>query len=212
MVDGEVRENHFQVIKFKYVKGRERFYLNEAIHTLWQLIAVEEGAFTYEINRSMGTAVMGDLILCPPQELFRREIISCLTFYYFEFVVSSKYGEELLNSLNAPSVKITIHDLDRLRTTFQFLKWLEQDATPVADFYRGSLLVDMLQQHQMESLIPKFKHAKQEDPIISKVMERMNNHPEEAIQFQQIARSLQMSQSMFTSRFQKGSEFRPCNI
>jgi AraC family transcriptional regulator len=197
------RVNHVQVIKFNYVKARERFFLNEAIYTTWVLFAVEEGAFTYEIGGSAGIAVMGDLILCPTQVLFRREVISSLSFHYFEFEVSSSYGEELLNSLNARTVKITIRDLDRLRTTFQFLKMLEQDVTPLADYYRGALLTDMLQQHQMESIIPEFKRSKYEDTVISNVVEMIHSKPEAAIKFQHIAKNLQMSQSMLTARFQK---------
>ncbi|MGM1019496.1 MAG: hypothetical protein ACQEXV_02850 [Bacillota bacterium] len=68
-----------------YWKRKESFQLAFDTDAHWIAYVIEEGKFAYTIKEHRGQANAGSLILCPPEEVFHRKILTPLSFHFFRF-------------------------------------------------------------------------------------------------------------------------------
>lgn len=102
-----------------YWERISQFQLTEDTYPSWVLFAVTEGSFHYRIGKDQGIARFGDIVLCPPQTVFKRRVIETLSFHFFRFNWSDADNEPFISL--AASCKLTVRDLNRLASNFDVL-------------------------------------------------------------------------------------------
>jgi AraC-like DNA-binding protein len=104
---------------FTYWESKDKFQMYEDIYTEWVIFAIEEGAFYYEIGNEKGMATFGDLVICPPDTVFRRVIVTPLTFYFFWLNWTEGPGS---GDTAIPAGKISILNTARLAHNYAAMK------------------------------------------------------------------------------------------
>ena len=105
---------------FTYWESKDKFQMYEDIYTEWVIFAIEEGAFYYEIGNEKGMATFGDLVICPPDTVFRRVIVTPLTFYFFWLNWTEGPGSG--DTAIIPAGKISILNTARLAHNYAAMK------------------------------------------------------------------------------------------
>lgn len=114
-------------------RQKRAFQLAEDTYADWVLFAVTEGRFRYGIGAARGEAGFGDLVFCPPQTTFHREVIDPVSFHFYTFRWSSLDGRVLNETSGpepAPCGKISIRDHNRLSSTYFYLQQQLADGLP----------------------------------------------------------------------------------
>ncbi|WP_246578230.1 hypothetical protein [Clostridium frigoris] len=119
---------------------KKHFSLDEDIDSSWILYAIEDGEYDYEILTHKGIGKFGDIIICPPGSIFKRKVISSLTFHVIKFSVTTK-----TNQHSFPIGKISISDLKRLNNTYYYLKLYSHNNNNIElTEYKSSLISDII--------------------------------------------------------------------
>lgn len=63
--------------------------MDEDIDSNWVLYAIEDGECSYEVESHKGKGKFGDIVICPPGIIFKREVITTLTFHFINFSINS---------------------------------------------------------------------------------------------------------------------------
>ncbi len=198
-----------------YWHRKKQFLLAEDRYPEWVAIAVEEGAFAYEIGQERGTASFGDLVLCPPHTPFRRTVLSELSFHFFLFHwedVSGNPIDAIDGHFPALPVKIGIRDTDRLRSDYSYLK-TASDAADMPDrknFFFNDIWA--LYALEMESKAAASGKQEKENPLMDKAAAYIRQHAFEKISLKQLASSLGLSPVQFSRNFQSCFHLKPMDF
>ncbi|MBD2845957.1 helix-turn-helix transcriptional regulator [Paenibacillus sp. IB182496] len=167
------------------------------------LLTVESGRFTYAIGDERGEAGFGDLIFCPPGVPFRRRALSPIRFHHFQFDWTEQ--EAGGGQRRHPPAKVTVSDPLRLKSTFAYLRRLQENRT-VPDLqphlYRDRLVADLLLQCELDRVLAEATRSPA-DPLMRRVREEIDAHAlEPGYTLRQTARRLRLDPSRLTRRFQ----------
>ena len=92
-------------------------------------------------------AKFGDIIICPPGSIFKRKVISSLTFHVIKFSITTKIGLKFF-----PIEKIFVSDLKRLNNTYYYLKLYSHNNNNIElTQYKSSLVSDIIKLYYIES-------------------------------------------------------------
>lgn len=124
-----------------YWEKKRSFQLHEDTYEDWVAFIVEHGEFRYRIREQQDTATFGDIVLCPPHTVFKREVISPLTFYYvlFECIGQKDVG----SPTSLPWGKIQLSALDRLRDNLALMGGRQSELPSLHQAYRQHLFTDL---------------------------------------------------------------------
>lgn len=206
-----------KLLSHMYWKEKVAFQLHEDANEFWVLFAVENGSFSYQIQEQEGTASFGDLIVCPPGVIFRREVIQPLSFHVLLLDWVDEAGCPLSTSNSMPSGKQTIHDLHRLSSNYAYLKkWFQHEST-VASSLRQHVLTDlwMLVVEEAYSASPASASPwtstgpSSRDPLIEEAAQRLQAQAGSTCILKDIASELGLTQVQFTRRFKKSTGILP---
>lgn len=107
-----------------YWKDKQQFVKPVDNLVYWTMVAVEEGTFNFTINHHSGVATAGDVVVCPPNTDFYREMESPLTFFYITFFhsahnVEADLVQRLLRDLFA--YRFSPAEKDRLLNNYRMM-------------------------------------------------------------------------------------------
>ncbi|TNJ62869.1 helix-turn-helix transcriptional regulator [Paenibacillus hemerocallicola] len=186
--------------------NKSQFEKAEDQSPLWVLFVVGSGSFRFEIGKREGIAEKGDLVLCPPDVVLKREMLRPASFLvlYFTWTADSdeiRAEEQLLPN---PAGKSSIRDKYRFASTYGYIAMLGRRNDAPAAARRNFLLRDLWEQldwewetHRRESRpIP-------DDPLMQKAGATLKESAFETISLNQLAASMGLSTVQFSRRFHK---------
>ncbi|NQX62120.1 helix-turn-helix domain-containing protein [Paenibacillus qinlingensis] len=206
-----------KLLSHMYWREKSAFQLQEDSNEFWVLFAVENGSFSYQIQEHEGTATFGDLVLCPPGAIFRREVIQPLSFHVMLLQWGDSAGHPLAMETQVPSGKIAIQDLNRLSSNYAYLKkWFQHEGI-IASSLRQHLLTDlwMLIVEEAYSASPEAVSpwtaglTNNKDAIIHEATQRLHELASSTCIMKDIAMELGLTQVQFTRRFKKSTGMLP---
>ncbi|CAN7657931.1 AraC family transcriptional regulator [Paenibacillus sp. LjRoot153] len=206
-----------KLLSHMYWREKSAFQLHEDSNEFWVLFAVENGSFSYQIQEHEGTAVFGDLVLCPPGVIFRRAVIQPLSFHVMLLQWVDVTGHPLAVETHIPSGKISIQDLNRLSSNYAYLKkWFRHEGL-VASSLRQHVLTDlwMLVVEEAYSASPESASpwttgiTNNKDALIHEATQRMHELASSTCIMKDIAMELGLTQVQFTRRFKKSTGMLP---
>ncbi|MDF2718236.1 MAG: hypothetical protein K0R28_5161 [Paenibacillus sp.] len=191
----------------EYWKAKLQFKFPVSRDSIWTMIAVEDGRFSFTIGSIPGVATAGDIVLCPPQTEFCREMIDPLSFFYsrFRYRGAGAAEEERIVHLlrNLYGYKFTTPEQDRLSNNYRNLlavygkeDWSSRRWTThfVSDIWSLFCM-------QAESLV-QFGNIVH-DPLMKAAKSRIEHHAFQNVQMKDIAVQFDLHPVQFTRRFQK---------
>jgi AraC family transcriptional regulator len=207
-----------KLLSHMYWREKSAFQSQEDLNEFWVLFAVENGSFSYQIQEHEGTAAFGDLVLCPPGVIFRREVIQPLSFHVMLLQWCDPSGHPLAMESHIPSGKIPIQDLNRLTSNYAYLKkWFQHEGN-VASSLRQHVLTDlwMLVVDEAYSASPEAVSPwtvgitnNNKDALIYEATQRLHELATSTCIMKDIAMELGMTQVQFTRRFKKSTGMLP---
>jgi len=191
-----------QMIQCTYWDQKQQFSYKVDTYDEWIIFAVEDGAFQYEINEHSGTALFGDLVICPPGTPFYREIVTPLSFFFFRFQWSDASADVVAYHDSIPTGKITVRDTRRLASDYFRIKKLADGTDPFHLAWISLHLKDILFQYGFESEQPEVKAPLRDDPLMERAAASIKQNAFDAFSMKSLSDSLGLNPVQFTRRFQ----------
>lgn len=184
---------------------KEHFLLNEDIDSNWVLYAIEDGEFNYKISSYEGIGKFGDIIICPPNIIFKRKVINPLTFHFINFSLNNNY-----KNYNFPVGRISIKDLKRLNNTYYYLKlFCYNNNNKELSQWKSSLINDIIKLNYIETQYNDSPKNFVNDDLINYTLKYLNKNAYDKIKLKNLADSLGLSSVQFTRRFEKSMGLTP---
>ncbi|RKN86264.1 helix-turn-helix domain-containing protein [Paenibacillus ginsengarvi] len=200
-MNGALLSSLMPVVKHTvYWEKKDVFLLYEDIYKIWVMFVVESGSFYYEIGESKGTATFGDIVICPPDTVFRRVIVTPLTFYYVELVWEGPGAEKVI-----PAGSISISNTSRLAQNYAVMKkWKAWPISMKSRKYKH-YLQDLWQLYCDElgegSLSGESEEDRQPEPLMQQAHLMIQQHAFRALNLKDIAEVLDISPVQLTKKF-----------
>ncbi|MGG1554888.1 helix-turn-helix domain-containing protein [Paenibacillus ferrarius] len=199
-----------------YWKEKTAFQFREDTNEYWVAFAVESGRFSYQIGEEEGVGGFGDLVICPPGVVFRREVVQPLWFHVMNFDWIQDDGHTPPANL-LPSGKITIQDLSRLSSNYAYLKKWYDFGGPSSHAFRQHVLTDIWMQYVEEHAAVSQAHSASwassestgKDALIHQAVQMMQESADSSCSLKSIAQELGITQVQFTRRFKKSTGMLP---
>ena len=193
---------------------KPNFLLDEDIYEEWAMFAVEEGCFRYTLSEISDTAKEGDIIICPPGQIFRRKAITPVTFHFMRFKWTDKQNNLIYTEDSLPTGKINISNKNRLYSTYSFLRELTGKSDLFSLLWKDHMLNDIWKlffaEANTDSTLDSVNIG--EDPLMNQAMMYMKDNFSKKICIQSISSSLGLSQVQFTRRFNAAFRITPINF
>jgi AraC-like DNA-binding protein len=182
-----------------YIGPRKEFFRPEEVHAHHVIIGMETGAFEYTVGKQTGTASFGDLVIVPPGSLFKRKSLGEITFHMLVFTPLME-PDPLLGVL--PSGKVTINDVNRLSSTYSYLRktWLEYGSLSKENHLSMHMLMDLLHLTLLEYKYME-KRRKKKEPRMQLAAGYIHRHLFDDLSMKRIADNLGLKPSDLTRRF-----------
>lgn len=192
---------------------KERFVYDREPNETWTLFVPEGGSFLFEIGSHHGTATFGDLVLCPPDVLMEREIVSPLTFLAIYFDLYAEGGHKIEHEhelLPNATGKCVIQDTQRLSSTCEYLKKVIDRKDPAGVYRRNFLLQDLWQLYVWESnSVSLQKRKRQPDPLMRQAESLLREISLTAFSMKNVSAELGLSAVQLTRRFKAAYGMTP---
>ncbi|MDF2715311.1 MAG: AraC family transcriptional regulator [Paenibacillus sp.] len=192
---------------------KEQFVYTREPNETWTLFIPESGSFRFEIGSHRGTATFGDLVLCPPDVLMEREVVSTLTFLAVYFDLYSDDGAKIEREhelLPAAAGKCVIQDTQRLSSTCQYLKKIINRKDPASVYRRNFLLQDLWQLYAWETnSASQQKQKRQTDPLMRQAENLLREISFSAFSMKTVSAGLGLSAVQMTRRFKAAYGMTP---
>ncbi|MDF2721110.1 MAG: AraC family transcriptional regulator [Paenibacillus sp.] len=191
-------------IMVRWVKKAQFQYDREPNET-WTLFIPENGSFRFEIGAHRGTATFGDMVLCPPDILMEREVLSPLTFLavYFDLYTASGHKIESEHELLPNAVgKCIVQDTQRLSSTYEYLMKTIKQKDSASVYRRNFLLQDLWQLYIWELNPASQERVKQPLDSLMREAEKMLREASVSVfSMKNVSGELGLSAVQFTRRF-----------
>lgn len=184
-----------------YWERKQQFQFKEDRYEQWVVFAIEQGEFRYGISNQTGLATFGDLVFCPPDTPFRREIVTPLTFHFIMF--AHEHNE-------IPIGKISINDSNRLHSNYHYFRKLAFHHDPDSMEWKSHNLHDILYIYNGEKKQNQFHlETISDDPLINQAAFIIQKQAWEGISLKSLADSLGLNPVQLTRRFQNAFHITP---
>jgi AraC family transcriptional regulator len=179
---------------------------------VWTMFGVEAGEFRYKIMHETGIATAGDLIYCPPNQLFYRELLTpsvVLHYVVFTFADDSEFLP--------PTCKISPTDERRLHSNFAYLRKLHyvNDSYGIA---RKQWIVNDIWQLACDEWLLRVNRVTNDglydsdDELMNRAALWLTQKALTTFSMKEISTLLQLSPSQFTLRFRKAFHKTPSEL
>lgn len=185
---------------------KAKFSSFESVHPNWLVFVVEDGSFYFKIGDKEGTASYGDLVVCPPETVFRRVVISPVTLFVVYLNWKSPNGP---GGGRLPVGKISLLDTGRLSSTLRLMRGAYPADTGWSQRRLEHCALDLWVQycHQQEHLsggsAEKSTSMTEVDSLAREAAALLVRDAFGPLLLQDIARSLGVSLSSLSKRFKK---------
>jgi AraC family transcriptional regulator len=192
---------------------KDKFLRYEDVYNVWVMFAVEAGSFYYEIGGLKGTATFGDIVICPPDTVFRRVVVAPLTFYYLELVWidSQSSGQQAADII--PAGKISIVNTSRLAHNYAAMRkwhsWPRPVRLPQFNHYCRDiwlLYCDELGEGDMQN---EKSAGGKPDPLMTEARLLIEKHAFAMLNLKEIAAALGISAVQLTKKFSSSYGMTP---
>jgi AraC-like DNA-binding protein len=193
-----------------YWSKKDKFLYETDTYVTWVLFAVEEGRFEYRIGEDYGFAEFGDVVVCPPQVAFYRNVLESLSFHSITFTFSDGDPQQLQPLLTHR--KIRLPQIRRLSENYSCLRQADQqlsfssDNQKLKQHYLSDLWL-MIAQQTSES--PGADPLLEKDEFIRNVAIFFHNHAHEAIEIRNVANRFGMTPVQLIRRFKNAYSVNP---
>lgn len=199
-----------EIVWHVYWSKKEKFLLETDTYVTWVLFAVEEGKFEYQIGEDYGVAEFGDVVVCPPQVAFFRNVLAPLSFHSITFTFSDDAPQQLQPFL--AHRKIRLSQIRRLAENYSCLRQADQQQPFSSNNQKlkQHYLVDlwlMIAQQAFNS--PDAGPLLVDDEFIRDVAIYFNNHAHEAIEIRDVAHRFGMTPVQLIRRFKNAYSVNP---
>jgi AraC-like DNA-binding protein len=189
---------------------KERFTLREDRSGFWVAFAVEDGSFEYEIGEQRGVGSFGDVIICPPNVVFRRRMVTPLSFHHVVFTWVAREGGEPVDHVRLDRCALVIHDTNRLATTYAQFRHVAELRDDHTDAWTNHLFDDIWLTHcaevmQNEREIP----PRQSDDLMVRARHVIERKYSERLSLAGLAGSLGLSPVQLTRRYRAAFGITP---
>ncbi|MEF3304372.1 AraC family transcriptional regulator [Paenibacillus sp. GYB003] len=213
-MDGMLPERVAPILhSVRYWRHKEQFLLETDTHDAWMMFAVESGSFRYDIAGNKGIAGRGDLVFCPPFTPFKRTVLKPLTFFAFNLAFAAADSDERAEPGPAaetrrlhspgewPSGKVTIRDVQRLFSDFDYLRAIWELGEPTYVRRKQYLLQDIWRLYGWETDAARQTAKAKNDPLMERAERLIREGAHEAFSMKELAGRLGLSPVQLTRRF-----------
>jgi len=197
-----------QLLLHVYWLEKEQFELREDEYEDWVLFLVEAGSLRYRIGKYEGIAGVGDIVICPPNSRFEREVVSAVTFHFLRFACESTADHDYLcGRIRLPNQIRVAHNSADLRA-------YALDRSAFALQYREHLLQDLWLMVVKETQgNPEFgsKSVKM-DPVMQQVKDYLEEHAFEPLQLKNVAAAYHLTPVQLSRSFQSCYRQKPIDF
>ncbi|TNJ62030.1 helix-turn-helix transcriptional regulator [Paenibacillus hemerocallicola] len=202
-----------QLIHVAEWKNKESFKHANERSPLWIIFIVVAGGFRFKIGKHQGTAGADDLLLCPPDTPFQREMLKPSTFLVANFNWYSPSGESVRSERQLtpdPTGKFMIQDIQRLASTHAHLLKAADLIDPFSRSRRNFLLQDLWQLFAWEwSCAQREKIGRQDDPLIRQAEKILRDNALKPFSMKALSGKFGLSAVQFTRRFKASFGMTP---
>ncbi|MBB6733267.1 AraC family transcriptional regulator [Cohnella zeiphila] len=174
----------------------------------WVLFAVTDGEFRYRIGQSEGEAGFGDLVFCPPETEFRREVVRPLTFHFYRFrwvpvpwTPERQAEADPAWSPPRPCGAVAVRDHARLSSAYAYLQRFENAEEPRRLAVAQAMFRDLWQLVCIEGLVERSDEP-QADALMAEAEQWIRRHAFESLRLRDFSDRHGLSAVQFTRRFQ----------
>lgn len=186
-------------VAYVYWHQKEQFLLDRDTNDNWTMFAVEDGRFAFEIGERSGEAAFGDLVVCPPGYTFHRKTLTPLTFHFVQFMWEIEPTKEELLEWTG---KITLSDIDRLASTYRYMRGVGDTAWDDPGFNRmRHLLGDIWWLYGQERGYAREEVPDEADPEMQLACQWLLRHAFEPFAMSELSDMLGISPVQLTRRF-----------
>lgn len=183
------------------VLQRDTFLWQHAAYDSWFLIIPIQGSFVCSMQGKTWTISAGELCFFPPGVVFERQVLEPLTLHYIRVVWSYALEQET----DSPYYwlgRIVVQDDERLQSTLQLLRTMEQIHVPDKREMVLHYVRDICLQCVMEHWKAQGTSAKMiADPVVAKAVEHMQHFYHTPLSIAELAAEYGLSHALFTRRF-----------
>ncbi|MCC2687172.1 MAG: hypothetical protein K0R75_4071, partial [Paenibacillaceae bacterium] len=196
-------------------RRKEQFDLNVDCYTNWVMFALESGRFHYTIGKESGVAEPGDLIFCPPNISFEREMSSPIALHYAGFDFAD-IPQETSAQIHPPTYRTHPADTRRITHDLSVLRRLEL-ANDLRSVHRKQWMLNDLWQmaceeweedlHDSQAVL-----AESEDAMMNQAAEWLQTHAYTPFVMRELSEWLGLSPVQFTRRFHRAFQMPPSKL
>ncbi|MBQ8509698.1 MAG: helix-turn-helix transcriptional regulator [Clostridia bacterium] len=162
------------------------------------LFYLEEGRYFWEIGGQSGTAEGGDMVVCPPGEVFHRRVIEPVTLHVLRLGLPEGAKVEL-------PVCVRIAQRERLAADFSHGRGhVGQSFAPAERHFLLDVWFALLDQCGLLT-----RERAIDDPIIREAIDYMNIHIQEKLIMQELSARFGFTPVSFIRRFTKAAGMTP---
>ncbi len=183
---------------------KESFDRSEDRSVYWIAFAIEAGSFEYTIDDTTGVASFGDVVICPPNVSFRRQITEPLTFHHVVFTWIDRNSREALEPANQEIPSFSIEDTTRLESTYAQLHRAFRMGDPHENPWIGHLIDDIWLIHCAETAqteLDLWRHHS--DRLMIKARHVIEQRYAERLSIAELAASFGLSPAQFSRRYRQ---------
>ncbi|WP_020618574.1 AraC family transcriptional regulator [Paenibacillus daejeonensis] len=200
-------------ISHMYWHRKEQFLLEQDRYAAWTLFAVESGRFRFKIQEHQGEAGAGDMVVCPPQTLFVREVIEPVSFHFFHYHVEECGAESVAPDVQGIGAGMwRILDEGRLSTTFRYIHAVKEREELARAVKLEHLLRDLLflaDEARWAEGVAGMGHVPQADERMEEARRWLDNHALRGSGIRDLATLLELTPVQLTRRFRAAHGINP---
>lgn len=170
----------------------------------WVMFIVENGSFYFKINQESGVAKAGDIVICPPNTDFHREVISTLSMHYCSFTwtpIAIEKKKKIKEPIFSKYILTSKH-VNELLKIYTSIRYIHSKPTHSRMVWITHLLNDVWFHYCVkEPLNIKQETAKPEDPLMKQIKLYLKNNAFTNIKIQAVAKEFYMDPSQLSNKF-----------
>lgn len=192
--------------------NKKQFINKEDISKRWVMFIIEEGSFYYKVDNESGIANTGDIVFCPPNTLFQREVISPLLMHYCSFTwtpLSTMDTNKIIESI-FPKYIITFKREKELLKIYASLRYIHSKLSSNKMIWISHLLNDVWFQYCVkEPLHLKKETVQTNDPLMKRVKLYLEEKAFSQVMIQDVAKSFYMHPGQLSTKFKEVYNMTP---
>ncbi|RKN86318.1 helix-turn-helix domain-containing protein [Paenibacillus ginsengarvi] len=202
-----------QVLIVTRWNNKSQFQFHKDSNLLWTLFVIEKGSLRFRIATKQGIAASGELLLCPPDIPFEREVLEPLSFLSIYFRLFTPDGDEIREDqslLPGMAGKLIIQDWGRVLSSCSYMERWRIDKDELGLQRKRLLLQDIWQLHAVEKEQGnQGGHMPQPDALMEQAEQWLRDNLASTVSIRRISDELGLSPVQFTRRFRSVYQATP---